>query len=112
VQHNAASALPVKQNALTSARNGGSKENGAVKARRHHEANHPIHGLWVQTSTKLAGWRRSMAALGAAHGHDLIFEEQTQHIGPVPGKLACTVREAAWEKQGYAVRPCADFTHS
>jgi len=52
----AASALPVKQNALTTARNRGSKENGAVRTRKHHEPNHNIHGLWVQTSTKLAGW--------------------------------------------------------
>ena len=95
VQHNAASALPVKQNALTSARNGGSKENGAVGAQKHDKTDHSIYWLWVQTSTKLAGWRRSMAALGAAHGHDLIFEELTQHLGPMPGTLPCAVPEPA-----------------
>ena len=110
-QHNVASALPVKQNALTPARNRGLKENDAVRTRGHHKVYHTIHGLWVQTGTKLAGWRGGLAALGAAHGHDLVFEELAHHLGPVPGKLACTVREAAWEKQGYAVRPCADFTH-
>jgi hypothetical protein len=100
VQHNAASALPVRQNALTRARSGGSKETSAVKARRHHEANHPIHGLWVQTSTKVAGWRGGLATLGAAHGHVLVFEELTQHLGPVPGKLTCAVPEAARGKHG------------
>jgi len=46
----AASALPVKQSARisarsSSARKGNSKDNGAVKARRHYDAYHTIHWL-------------------------------------------------------------------
>jgi len=100
VHHNAASALPVKQNELISARRRGSKENDAVRTRRHHKVYHIIHGLWVQTNMKLAGWRGGLAALGPACGHDLVFEELVQHLGRLPGKLACTVREAAREKHG------------
>ena len=111
VHHNAASALHVKQNAPSSARRRGSKENGAVRTRKRHEPNHTIHEVWVQTSKKLAGWRGGLAALGAARGHDLVFEELVQHLGPVPSMLPCAVREAVWRNTGYAVRPCADFTH-
>jgi hypothetical protein len=111
VHHNGASALPVKQNARMSARRRGSKENGVGGTPKYHEPNHSINGLWVQSSTKMAGWRRSMAGLGAAHGHVLDFEELVQHLGPVPSRLPCAVREAVWRNTGYAVRPCADFTH-
>jgi hypothetical protein len=111
-QHNVASALPVKQNALTPARNRGLKENDAVRTRRHHKVYHIIHGLWVQTNMKLAGWRGGLATLGAACGHDLVFEELVQHLGRLPGKLRRTVREASQGNTGHAVGPCADFTPS
>jgi hypothetical protein len=76
--HNAASALPVKQNGRISARRRGSKENGVVGAQRHDEANHSIHLLWKQAHLKLVSWRRGMAAaLGPPHAYDFVVEEQT-----------------------------------
>ena len=105
VHHNAASALPVKQNARISARNRGSKENGTAEAYRHDEAHHTIHGLWVQTKIKLAGWRGSLVALGAADRDDLVFEELTQHRGPMPGTLPCAVPAAARGKHGSCRAP-------
>jgi len=96
VHHNGASALHVKQNARISARRRGLRENDVVGAQRHGEANHSIHWLWVQTSTKTGGLAGSPCHFGrGSWSRPFVFEELTPHLGHVIDRLVCTVREAA-----------------